>query len=1796
MFKSANAVDPSKLDFRRNRSAPATRRLLGASGRCMTECFEPLEQRQLLATIFVNDDASGSNNGTNWTNAFNSLQVALAAATSGDDIWVAGGTYTPGSNRSDTFNLKAGVDLLGGFAGTESTPGQRSGGNTTILTGSIGADGNSDNSYHVVTAAGNLGGLLFERFTISGGNADGGGDNSQGGGFFINNASNFTATLLSITFNNAINGAGVSWDGGSGTLSNSTITLNTAAGAGGGLRINAASPTLTSVTVTANTALIGGGAAWSANSAGTLNNSTISGNTANSSGGGLFLSGGDPTFSGTTIQNNEALVAGGGIYIGGTDATISATISGNSAPNGGGIAVGEAALLTLNGGTISGNTATNGGGVFAGSGTSVNFGLVNITSNTATGNGGGVFTDQITLSLSATNISSNFAGNGAGVYASGGTGHTLANATLSNNSATGNGGGLHSTAGTMAITSSTINQNTAVNGGAVYLVGNFSRTFSGSTLNSNTVTGNGGAIWASGGTLSIGSGSGITAESNTASGSGGTIYMTGGTINIANSSFARGTGTGIRTADAGNGGLAAVVNGTLNVSNSDFLRLTSSGDGGVFHVTNSTLRVFNSRFLNSLSIGQGGAIAIRSGSTSTIAGSVFSGNFAGNDGAAIHISGGTNTITNVTAVGNLTSNIVATRVFAGLSVTAEQLAATTAGRGGFMAVSGGTTTLNNSILWSNTAVLPKGAPIPPSLNQPLLVDELQVFISGGSNVTVRNSLVAAGLPARATDGGGVVQEAPIFTQTGSFDDGSGPDGRFGTTDDRFDLAQGSPAIDSGNASLLPADILDVNANSNTAEPLPIDILGRVRNRAVNVDMGAYESEAAGVTPPEPGPPVISDLLAFQINDEGNGPSDLFPLGQGFDLVAVGVRDADLDLARIDYYFDSNNNGTYDAGTDLLLGSVAYAEDGPGGGSTFDPTIDDDGLGIAFDGIPDALQGAPSNTLDNVPESFILRLTNAQVAALGAGQVRFFAVAVDAASNSSVPESLLIALGDTSPDPDYSLIIGGGAQRPIAAQIPFATRNLPEVIQLADFDGDGLADAIVTTEDAGNFVTIYYGQGDGTFTGRYDIPNIPRSEDIVVRDFNGDGRLDFATSNWRGSGTVTIGLNQGGRGAAAFPNSAVVSYAARGIRFSIDAADLDGDGDLDLITANLNTDSNTDIFLNNGNGTFSRINGPSVGNIAVGRIRLADLNNDGNSDVIYTNRTGGINIIYARADTPYVVGSVLTAGSTASVAYPQGSRSLRGLRFGDLNGDGFQDMVVSNQASNTIAVYINNGSGGFGAGTLYTVGSAPEDIAIGDLNNDNVPDLAVANTGSANMSLLTNNGDGTFQPAITIVVGAGPEGIAIGDVTNDGANDIVTANIQANTISFLKNSIARRSAVGTENGAGTAFVGIINQTSNPIIFEQDSNGTWFARRVNTGSVFLVGQITAATVDGNQHFFANSTSGLRWFFPKNDGTGTYFEINLQSVAQIPGNIDFAFSLTNFIDLNGNPHLFGLTSAGEYVTVRRTGVVNGNWQWQYENITQSVLNNNPGVGSLPVILEFEPYATRWNQWGLAGITDTGDVVSIWTAPAFNFWTISNLSDETRNLTGGNVQLTGGLATVITRRFDVPVDQQTQWDGINIGGLNANGELYVLWWAAANVNQDPNNLDSGWRISNLTDPQATAPNSSATDLPRFAADRGLSSYFTTWGGINYVGFNSSGQVQIYWWVPGFAGQYISSIVTDTLPTGTLIPVADLNSYSAPNGTISIFGPGPADETIRLWVDPFAPGTSWGVQNLTNIAQRIES
>jgi hypothetical protein len=342
--------------------------------------------------LFAKPDGAATGTCGSWSHAC-TLSYALRTATSGDEVWASAGTYAPdvasqtdpGDPRSATFQLESGVAVYGGFAGTETTRGQRSPAtNVTILSGDLGVTGVSgDNAYHVVTASGTDATAVLDGFTVSGGNADGDSPNDGGGGLYADSGS---PTLTHVTFshNAAVSaGGGIGSSGGSPILTDVTFSSNSAQ-MGAGIYAYAGSPTLTNATFSGNTAGSSGGGVFIASSnevvaRPTLTNVTFAGNAAGFDGGGFDNEGGSPTLTRVTFSDNTATQLGGGMWSIGGDLTLTdVTFSGNSSRSGGGIGVVSISSAFTNV-TFSGNSATMYGGGMMTSGGDLT--LTNVTFN-----------------------------------------------------------------------------------------------------------------------------------------------------------------------------------------------------------------------------------------------------------------------------------------------------------------------------------------------------------------------------------------------------------------------------------------------------------------------------------------------------------------------------------------------------------------------------------------------------------------------------------------------------------------------------------------------------------------------------------------------------------------------------------------------------------------------------------------------------------------------------------------------------------------------------------------------------------------------------------------------------------------------------------------------------------------------------------------------------------------------------------------------------------------------------------------------------------------------------------------------------------------------------------------------------------------------------------------------------------------------------------------------------------------------------------------------------------------------
>jgi len=253
----------------------------------------------------------------------------------------------------------------------------------------------------------------------------------------------------------------------------------------------------------------------------------------------------------------------------------------------------------------------------------------------------------------------------------------------------------------------------------------------------------------------------------------------------------------------------------------------------------------------------------------------------------------------------------------------------------------------------------------------------------------------------------------------------------------------------------------------------------------------------------------------------------------------------------------------------------------------------------------------------------------------------------------------------------------------------------------------------------------------------------------------------------------------------------ITYRTGGFQpASVVLADVNGDGRPDLIVANqcsnpqCKTDGDVGVLLGDGDGTFQKATTyDSGGNIALSVV-VADVNGDGKLDLLVANmgdgsQDGSVGVLLGNGDGTF----------QKAVTYDSGGKYLKSVAVSDVKGDGKPVLLVANmgdgRGNGSVGVLLGNGDGTFQKAVTYGSGGIGSDrVAVADLNGDGKPDLIVANLcgndphclGPGTVGVLLGNGDGTFRPAVTYDSGGmGAPSLAIADVNGDGKPDIVVTN-------------------------------------------------------------------------------------------------------------------------------------------------------------------------------------------------------------------------------------------------------------------------------------------------------------------------------------------------------------------------------------------------------------------------------------
>src|SRR5262249_29410957 len=190
-------------------------------------------------------------------------------------------------------------------------------------------------------------------------------------------------------------------------------------------------------------------------------------------------------------------------------------------------------------------------------------------------------------------------------------------------------------------------------------------------------------------------------------------------------------------------------------------------------------------------------------------------------------------------------------------------------------------------------------------------------------------------------------------------------------------------------------------------------------------------------------------------------------------------------------------------------------------------------------------------------------------------------------------------------------------------------------------------------------------------------------------------------------------------------------------------------------------------LVSGAGTPQAAAGFAAGAAPPWTAAAADLNGDGKLDIATVNRTGS---------TMSVLLNNGFDGFSAPVSYATGDGTApEGVAVADFNGDGKLDVVTANPGTNDVSVFLGNGDGTFGAATRFASGSYTNRVATGDFNNDGKVDLVVSDYYANAIGVLLGNGDGTFGDFVNYTADSGTSWVVAADFNKDGNLDVAATS-------------------------------------------------------------------------------------------------------------------------------------------------------------------------------------------------------------------------------------------------------------------------------------------------------------------------------------------------------------------------------------------------------------------------------------
>lgn len=425
------------------------------------------------------------------------------------------------------------------------------------------------------------------------------------------------------------------------------------------------------------------------------------------------------------------------------------------------------------------------------------------------------------------------------------------------------------------------------------------------------------------------------------------------------------------------------------------------------------------------------------------------------------------------------------------------------------------------------------------------------------------------------------------------------------------------------------------------------------------------------------------------------------------------------------------------------------------------------------------------------------------------------------------------------------------------------------------------------------------------------------------------------------------------------------------------------------------------------------------------------------------------------------------------------------------------------------------------------------------------------------NLLANSSDqgGGASAYLSFTFVTGLNYLVVVHATGGASTGDYSLTVQAQADTTYHAADGARIGVGS-GPSGRLAIAVQNPESSPLVFDQDANGDWSATQLvaASGSPDVTGDIATWVdpKDGRTYAAARSAGGLLLYTKLADNIWTFRNLTTEVAgSQIPGTLGQLVALVGADQL---VRLGSLLNNGDLILYSQTGEgPSGGYAWSFTNIAETHLRAQSQ--EMPAFAGgLISYVTSWNGLNIAGLDASGNIQVVWWAPGLELWQTNNLSSIT-----GAPPIVDGLSAYLT-----------PWDGINLSGINHDGELSVTWWVPQ--------FGGDWETNNLTQ-EFGGPTLQAASV---------TSYVSSWGGLNVAGLDENGKLNVYWWAPALTetGWQVTNL-SDEIP-GAPLPVGRLSGHATATGILNVFGSDSDGHVIRYhWQ---VGDTTWATQDLTSL------